>query len=46
MSGVLNLEKIATNGRELMEREYTYGAAVEGYKKILSELSKEECQNV
>jgi glycosyltransferase involved in cell wall biosynthesis len=33
-----NLEKIAENGRELVEKEFTYEAAVERYKEILEEL--------
>lgn len=33
-----NLEGIAENARALVEREYTYGAAVERYRKILDTL--------
>ena len=34
-----DLEKIAEKGRELVEKEYTYEAAVERYRKILKDLS-------
>ena len=34
-----NLDKIVKNARELVEKEYTYEAAVERYRQILKELS-------
>ena len=33
-----NLEKIVKNARELVEKEFTYEAAVERYKKILENI--------
>ena len=33
-----NLEKIVENARALVEREFTYAAAVERYKKILEDI--------
>ena len=36
-----NLEKITRNARALVERDYTYEKAVERYKKILNEVSRE-----
>ncbi|HJH26821.1 MAG TPA: hypothetical protein C5S37_08640 [Methanophagales archaeon] len=33
-----NLERIVENARALVEREFTYEAAVERYRKILKEL--------
>ena len=33
-----DLEKIVKNARELIEREFTYEAAVERYRKILDNL--------
>jgi len=34
-----DLGKIAKNARALVEKEYTYKAAVERYRKILGDLS-------
>ncbi|MCL0102991.1 hypothetical protein M1N93_03405 [Dehalococcoidia bacterium] len=36
----LNLEKIAGNARALVERDYTYEKAVEGYRNILATLEQ------
>ena len=36
----LELEKIVKNARELIEKEFTYEAAVERYRKILENCSK------